>query len=52
MEPVYMIAGQAAGVAARMAAEAGVAVQSIDRAVLRKKLQAQGAVLEMAGESR
>jgi hypothetical protein len=51
MEPVYMIAGQAAGVAARMAVEAGAAVQAIDRALLRKKLLEQGAVLEL-GASR
>jgi hypothetical protein len=44
MEPVYMIVGHAAGVAARMALDAGVAVQDIDRAGLTKKLKEQGMV--------
>jgi hypothetical protein len=46
MEPVYMILGQAAGVAASMAIQADHAVQEIDTAALTKKLRAQGAVME------
>lgn len=39
MEPQYMILGQAAGVAARMAAAAGVPVQEIDVQSLRARLK-------------
>ncbi len=46
MEPQYMIIGQAAGVAARMAIDAGVPVQDIDAARLSQKLREQGAVME------
>ena len=46
MEPVYMILGHAAGVAARMAIDAGVPVQDIDTKALTKKLREQGAVIE------
>jgi len=46
MEPVYMIMGHAAGVAAKMAAASGAAVQEIDVQALRARLQQQGAVLE------
>ncbi len=45
MEPQYMIIGQAAGVAARMAMESRKAVQEIDTAVLTERLRALGAVL-------
>jgi PhoPQ-activated pathogenicity-related protein len=45
MEPQYMILGQAAGVAAKMAIAGGVAVQDIDTALLRARLEAQHAVL-------
>jgi hypothetical protein len=46
MEPVYMILGQAAGVAAKMAISAGVPVQDIDTAALTKTLKEQNAVFE------
>jgi hypothetical protein len=45
MEPQYMILGQAAGVAAKMAIAGGMAVQDIDTAALRARLEAQHAVL-------
>jgi hypothetical protein len=46
MEPQYMIIGQAAGVAAKLAIDAGVAVQAIDVRALMTKLRGQHAVLE------
>ncbi len=46
MEPQYMILGQAAGVAAKMAITARTSVQSIDTTELTAKLRAQGAVME------
>lgn len=46
MEPQYMILGQAAGVAAKMAIDAGASVQSIDSSALTRKLVEQGAVME------
>jgi hypothetical protein len=46
MEPQYMILGHAAGVAARMAIERGVAVQDVDNAALTARLKSQGAVFE------
>jgi hypothetical protein len=46
MEPQYMIIGQAAGVAAKMAIEKNVAVQDIDSAALTRRLMEQGAVME------
>jgi hypothetical protein len=45
MEPQYMILGQAAGVAARMAAASGKAVQEIDVQALRARLKALKAEL-------
>jgi hypothetical protein len=46
MEPQYMIIGQAAGVAAKMAIDAGVTLQEVDPQALTKKLRAQRAVME------
>src|SRR5262249_25652781 len=46
MEPQYMIIGQAAGVAAKMAIEKKAAVQDVDAAALSAKLRKQGAVFE------
>jgi hypothetical protein len=46
MEPQYMILGQAAGVAAKMAIAGKIPVQDIDTKALAAKLRGQGAVLE------
>jgi FAD-dependent oxidoreductase family protein len=46
MEPVYMILGHAAGVAAKMAIENKSPVQVIDAATLNEKLRSQRAVME------
>jgi hypothetical protein len=46
MEPQYMILGQAAGAAAKMAIASGAAVQDIDTAALTAGLRARGAVME------
>jgi hypothetical protein len=46
MEPQYMIIGQAAGVAAKMAIDGKKAVQDIDRAALTNALRQQRAVME------
>jgi hypothetical protein len=46
MEPQYMIVGQAAGVAAKMAIEKKIAVQEVDTKTLSDKLRALGAVFE------
>jgi hypothetical protein len=48
MEPQYMIIGQAAGVAAKMAIERKVAVQEVNIVALKAKLLEQGAVIESA----
>jgi len=45
MEPQYQMIGHAAGVAAAMAADADVPVQSVDVAALRARLAADGQVL-------
>ena len=46
MEPQYMIIGQAAGVAAKLALENGVALQDVNTGKLRQLLAAQGVVFE------
>jgi FAD dependent oxidoreductase len=46
MEPQYMMIGQAAGVAAKMALENNVAAQEINTKQLSDKLKSQGAVFE------
>jgi hypothetical protein len=48
MEPQYMILGQAAGVAAKLAIASGKPVQDIDTAELTKILRSQGAIMEYA----
>ena len=45
MEPTFMMCGEAAGIAASQAIEAGVAVQRIDPAVYRKALLASGMLI-------
>jgi PhoPQ-activated pathogenicity-related protein len=49
MEPQYMIIGQAAGVAAKLAIEGNKAVQDIDTAALGAKLRNGRAVLRLGG---
>ena len=46
MEPQYMIIGQAAGVAAKMAIDKRTAVQDVDPKALTAKLRQQKAVME------
>ena len=48
MEPQYMILGHAAGVAARIALRAGIAVQDVDTRALGARLREQRAVFEWA----
>ena len=48
MEPQYMIVGHAAGVAARLAVRAAVAVQDVDVGALRERLRDQRAVFDWA----
>jgi FAD dependent oxidoreductase len=47
LEPQYMIMGQAAGVAASMAARTDTAVQNVDIKTLQEKLLHGGAILEL-----
>jgi len=49
MEPQFMTAGEAAGVAAAMAIDSGVPVQDIDVKALQQKLEALGGVLHYPG---
>ena len=46
MEPVFMILGQSAATAAALALDAGCAVQDLPYAALRRRLLADGQVLE------
>jgi hypothetical protein len=46
MEPQYMILGEAAGVAAKLAVQSDEAVQDIDVSALQAKLKSQGGVFE------
>jgi hypothetical protein len=46
MEPVFMLLGHAAATAAALAIDAGVAVQDVDYAALRRRLRRDGMVLE------
>ena len=50
MEPVFMICGQSAGIAACRALEENVAVQQIDQAALRHALEQAGQVLQWTDE--
>ena len=46
MEPVFMIIGQSAGVAASIAIDAGISVQDVDLGQLHRRLKAAGQVLQ------
>ena len=48
MEPVFFALGQAAGTAAALAAAGGSPVQDVPYAALRKRLVADGQVIELA----
>jgi hypothetical protein len=48
MEPVFMILGQSAAVAACMAIDGGLAVQAVSYAKLRDELSKSGQVLEIS----
>ena len=48
MEPQYMILGHAAGLAARLSIDAGIALQDVSVEALRAKLRVQRAILELA----
>jgi hypothetical protein len=48
MEPVFMILGQSAATAAVLSLEAGIAVQDLPYETLRKRLLADGQILEAA----
>ena len=45
MEPQFMIAGHAAGIAAAQAARRGVAVHEVDVDAVRERLRGQGQIL-------
>ena len=49
MEPVFMLLGQSAATAAAMAIDSGIAVQDVDYDALKKRLIADGQVLEYEG---
>lgn len=51
MEPVFMVLGQSAAVAACMALEEGSDVQAVDRAELRRRLVERGQVVEWSAGS-
>ncbi len=52
MEPVFMILGQSAATAASMAIDDGIAIQDVEYAKLRKRLDADGQVLTLpAGQA-
>ncbi|HEY3130421.1 MAG TPA: FAD-dependent oxidoreductase [Acidobacteriota bacterium] len=51
MEPVYMIMGHAAGVAAKMAIDGKTALHDVDTRELTEKLRAQGAIMEWVAGS-
>lgn len=48
MEPTFMVLGQSAGAAAVLAAENGCAVQKIDYNQLKRRLEAEGQILDPA----
>lgn len=52
MEPVFMILGQSAATAAAMAIDSGIAVQAVPYQQLRKRLTANGQVLELPASAR
>lgn len=52
MEPVFMTVGEAAGVAAAMAIDGAIPVQTIDVAELQAKLEATGGILHYPGGNR
>ncbi len=47
MEPVYMVLGQSAGIAAAQAVRSGVAVQDVDIPALQRQLVAEGQVIHL-----
>lgn len=50
MEPVFCVLGESAGVAAAQAIRAGVSVQEVDAAQLRRRLLERGQILEWTAE--
>lgn len=49
MEPVFMVLGQSCATAAALALDQGVPVQELDYRLLRRRLEKDGQVLEIAG---